>query len=140
MSFNVEGVLFRGSEDNAVSFFCELEPAIPLRLMRVVNGQVWGICSDATNGWCRELVEIARLSSIPFQLALYYGYFSVPCEYACQLFQSGQLTHQQHLDPAQDTWNFNSNVEPLGLDSHVNWDDELETLFREWKGKVVLEH
>jgi hypothetical protein len=26
------------------------------------------------------------------------------------------------------------------LDSHVNWDDELETLFREWKGKVVLEH
>jgi len=140
MSFNVEGVVFRGTEPDVVEFFCELKPTIPLRLIRVADSLVWGICSDATSGWRHELVEAARLASLPFQLALYYGYFSVPCAYACQLFQSGRLTHEQHEDPIRNTWNFGSNLEPLGLDDGVNWDSRLETLFREWQGKVVLEH
>ena len=71
---------------------------------------------------------------------MYYGFLSVPCVYTCQLFEAGQLTHQQHDDPAHNTWSFSSNVEPLGLDGDVDWDRELETLFREWEGKVVLEH
>ncbi|MCC7333837.1 MAG: hypothetical protein IT422_02000 [Pirellulaceae bacterium] len=140
MSFNVEGVLFRSTEFDAVEFFCELKPTIPLRLIRVVDSQVWGICSDATSGSHRELVEIARLASVPLQLAMYYGFFSVPCIYDCRLFESGQLTHQQDEDPAHNTWNFTSNVEPLGLNPDVDWDRELETLFRGCQGNIVLEH
>jgi len=125
-----------------VEFFCELEPplTVPLKLMRVENDQVWGISSEPSSGQCGELVEIARLASLPLQLGLYYGFFSVPCSYACQLFEAGQLTHQQHHLPEQDTWTFSTNVEPLGLDSSLDWDRELETLFRDTHDKILLEH
>ncbi|MEM7454218.1 MAG: hypothetical protein AAF456_07665 [Planctomycetota bacterium] len=140
MSLNVEGILFRGEEADVVSFFCSLTPRIPLRLVRIVDGEVWGVCSGPTSGWRPELVEVAGAASMHFGTALYYGYFSVAAEYACQLFQSGELTHLQDSDPQKNNWSFKSNLEPLGLSADVDWDRSLESLFRDLGDHVILEH
>ena len=101
MSNKINGVVFEASEEQAVDFFCNLEPKTFLKLTLLDGDDLWGISAEGWPGDAEILDEIARLVSVVTGIGYRVCYHSA-VGFCDSLYKEGKCVHTMDPDTPND--------------------------------------